>query len=391
MHRKSVGYGPSRLAVVGLAGSAAALLLPVLGVDLAAGPLLLALGGWLLVGAYVWYAVNIYDLRKTEQRITAVQMLTIPIAVVWVGTRFLDMLGADPVGAAIVLLPALAIGAISSFIALWLLSTLRQGALRLVGRHERRRRWPSVPWVVGSILAVSLVALASTASLPGTGDPAGLIRSVSEGLEIPELPQDPGIALSTTGRPVTAAPTLVSRQAAPAPSRAADPPITIARARATARQSAVDTAAIEQAVFSLTNQERQAQGLPALQWDAALASIARAHSQDMAANNYMSHTNLRGQDPTARAVAAGYQVRRSMGGGWYTAGIGENINMMPTGNVVGHGYVNNDPQSVARAMVQGWMNSPGHRENILRAQYARIGVGVAYDGTLYYYGTQNFI
>lgn len=391
MHRKSVGYGPSRLAVAGLAGSAAALLLPVLGVAPAAGPLLLALGGWLLVGAYVWYALNIYDLRKTEQRVTAVLMLTIPIAVVRVGKQFLDMLGADPVGAAIVLLPAVAIGAVGSFIALWLLSTLRRGALRLVGRHERHRRWPSVPWVVGSILAVSLVALASTASLPVTGDPAGLIRSVSEGLEVPELPQDPGIAISTTRSPVTAAPTLVSRPASPAPSRAAVPAITVVRAPATARPSAADTGAIEQAIFALTNQERQAQGLPALQWDSRLASIARAHSQDMATNDYMSHTNLRGQDPTARAVAAGYDVRRSLGGGWTTSGIGENIGMMPTGNVVGHGYVNNDPESVARAMVQAWMNSPGHRENILRTQYARIGVGVAYDGTLYYYGTQNFI
>ena len=391
MHRKSVGYGPSRLAVAGLACSVAALLLPVLGVDPAVGASLLTLGVWLLVGAYVWYAVNIYDLRKKEPRITAVLMLTIPIAVFWVGRPFLDMLGADPAGAAIVLIPALAIGAVVSFIALWLLSTLRRGALRLFGRHERRRRWPSVPWVVGCILAVSLFALVPTASLPGMEDPAGLIRSFSEGLELPELPQDPGMAISTTQRPVTMAPTLVSRQASPTPSRAVNPPITIARAPATARQSAADTGAIEQAVFSLTNQERQAQGLPALQWDAALASIARAHSQDMAANNYMSHTNLRGQDPTARAVAAGYDVRRSLGGGWTTSGIGENIDMMPTGNVIGHGYVNNDPQSVAQAMVQAWMNSPGHRENILRTQYARIGVGVAYDGTLYYYGTQNFI
>lgn len=391
MHRKNVGYGPSRLAVAGLAGSIAGLLLPAFSVDLDVGSSLLTLGAWLLVGAYLWYAVNIYDLRKKEPRITAVLMLTIPIAVVCVGTRFFDMLGADPLGATIVLVPALVLGAVGSFIALWLLSTLRRGALRLVGRHERRRRWPSVPWVVGCILAVSLFALASTASLPVTGDPAGLIRSFSEGLDIPELPQDPGIAISTTQRPVTTAPTLVSRQASPAPSRAADPPITFARAPATARQSAADTGAIEQAVFFLTNQERQAQGLPALQWDGALASVARAHSQDMAANNYMSHTNLRGRDPTARAVAAGYDVRRSLGGGRYTAGIGENINMMPTGNVLGQGYVNNDPQSVARAMVQGWMNSPGHRENILRTQYARIGVGVAYDGTLYYYGTQNFI
>jgi uncharacterized protein YkwD len=105
----------------------------------------------------------------------------------------------------------------------------------------------------------------------------------------------------------------------------------------------------------------------------------------------MSHTNLHGQDPTARAVAAGYSVQRSLGGGWYSTGIGENIDMMPTGNVVGHGYVNNDPQSVAQAMVTAWMNSPGHRANILHNQYARLGVGVAYDGRLYYYGTQNFI
>lgn len=391
MHRKNVGYGPSRLAVAGLAGSAAGLLLPVLGVDPAAGPVLMALGGWLLVGAYLWYAVNIYDLWKKKPRITAVLMLTIPVAVSWVGKRCIDMLGADPAGAAIVLLPALALGAVGSFIALWLLSTLRRGALRLAGRHERRRRRPSVPWVVGSVLAVSLLALASTASLPGTGDPAALVRSVSGGLEIPELPLDPGIAISTTRRPATAVPTLVGRQATPAASRAAAPPITLARAPVTARQPAADTGAIEQAVFSLANRERQAQGLPALQWDTGLASIARAHSQDMAAHNYMSHTNLRGQDPTARAVAAGYQVRRDLGGYRYSMGVGENIGMMPTGNVVGHGYVNNDPQSVARAMVQAWMDSPGHRENILRTQYARIGVGVAHDGALYYYGTQNFI
>ena len=391
MHRKSVGYGPSRLAGAGLAASATALLLPVLGVDLAAGPLLLALGGWLLAGAYAWYALNIYDLRKKEPRVTAVLMLAIPVAVTWVGQRSLAMLGADPIGAAVVLLPALAIGAVGSFVALWLLSSLRRGALRLAGRHERRRRWPSVPWVVGSILAVSLVALASTASLPGAGDPAGLVRSVSGGLEIPELPQDPGLALSTTRHPVTAAPTLAGRQATPAPSRAADPPITIVRAPATARQSAADTGAIEQAVFVLTNQERQAQGLPALQWDAALAAIARAHSQDMAANNYMSHTNLRGQDQTARAAASGYQIRRDLGGGRYRVGLAENIVSQPTGNVIGQGYVNNDPQSVAGAMMQGWMNSEGHRKNILDSQSVRLGVGVVYDGTLYYFGTQDFI
>lgn len=390
MHPKNVGYGPSRLALAGLAGTAAALLLPVLGLDPAVGASLLALGAWLLAGAYLWYAVNIYDLRKKEPRVTAVLMLAIPITASWVGTRVLETLGADPAGAATVLAPALAVGAVASFIALWLLSTVRRGAFRVLGRHERRRRWPSVPWVVGCLLAVSLLALAPAASLPAWDDPGGLARTVSGGLELPGLPQDPVIAFSTTQRQVTAAPTLAVREASPTPSRAPSSP-TIARAPGTVRQSATDTGAIEQAVVALTNQERRAQGLPALQWDGPLASVARAHSQDMAANSYMSHTNPRGQDPTARAVAAGYDVRRSLGGGWTTSGIGENIEMMPTGNVVGEGYVNNDPQSIAQAMVRGWMNSPGHRENILRAQYARIGVGVAYDGSLYYYGTQDFI
>lgn len=62
---------------------------------------------------------------------------------------------------------------------------------------------------------------------------------------------------------------------------------------------------------------------------------------------------------------------------------------MPTGNIIGIGYVSHDPDSIATAQVQSWMSSPGHRANILNPQYDRIGVGVAYDG-FYYLSTQNF-
>jgi len=391
MQRKSVGYGPSRLAIAGIACSIAGLLFPLFNIYPAASSSLLTLGVWILCCTYLWYALNIYDLRKKEPQITAVLMLTIPIVVSWVGKKFLEMLGADPSGAVVLLVPALTVGIVVSLIALWLLSILRRGTLRLFNQHERRRRWPSVPWVIGIIIMVSIYARSPTAVVPVMSDPTGLIQGLYEDSGIPGFLKDPVIAIPTIQQPIVAATTLLKPQASPAPSGADNSPTTIAHVPATVRQSAADIGAIEQAVFSLTNQERQTQGLPALQWDAALAWIARAHSQDMAANNYMSHTNLRGQDPTARAVAAGYDVRRSLGGGWTTSGIGENIDMMPTGNVIGHGYVNNDPQSVAQAMVQAWMNSPGHRENILRNQYARIGVGVAYDGTRYYYGTQNFI
>lgn len=146
---------------------------------------------------------------------------------------------------------------------------------------------------------------------------------------------------------------------------------------------------IELTIFVETNNQRTENGLSPLKLDDQLSSIARAHSADMAQNNFFSHTNLQGEDPTARAIRAGYNVNKYLGAGWYSNGIGENIDKMPTGNVEGMGYVSNDAKSVAKAVVESWMESPGHRENILNSQYDTIGVGVAYDGT-YYLCTQDF-
>jgi uncharacterized protein YkwD len=109
----------------------------------------------------------------------------------------------------------------------------------------------------------------------------------------------------------------------------------------------------------------------------------------MAQNGFFSHTNPAGEDPTARAERHDYPTRKPLGGGAYQVGIAENIAKMPTGNVVGVGYVAPDAESVAQALVQSWMDSPGHRQNILSDKPDRIGVGVAYDGT-YYLATQNF-
>ena len=142
-------------------------------------------------------------------------------------------------------------------------------------------------------------------------------------------------------------------------------------------------------IFEKTNAERRAYGLHDLTWDSSLANIAHEHSMDMAQNDFFSHVNLEGEDPTMRAIRQGYNVRKELGGGWYSEGIAENIGEMPTGNVIGIGYVSHDPDSIATAQVQSWMNSPGHRANILNPQYDRLGVGVAYDG-FYYRSTQNF-
>jgi len=152
----------------------------------------------------------------------------------------------------------------------------------------------------------------------------------------------------------------------------------------------VDTGEIELAIFKYTNEERVNAGVSQLKLDSKLSEVARLHSEDMATNNFFNHINLNGEDPTARAIRMRYNVHKELGGGWYSDGIAENIGKMPTGNVEGMGYISNDADSIARAQVESWMESPGHKANILDPQYDVIGVGVAYDGSLYYVCTQNF-
>ncbi len=153
--------------------------------------------------------------------------------------------------------------------------------------------------------------------------------------------------------------------------------------------NSVDIYEIESKIIYYTNQERKNKSLRELKLDSKLSDIARNHSKDMAENDFFSHTNLKGDGPDERAQKVGYNIKKELGGGSYQIGIGENIGMMPTGNVVGHGYISNNADSIAKAQVKSWMDSPGHRQNILDNSYDLIGVGVAYDGK-YYISTQNF-
>jgi uncharacterized protein YkwD len=125
--------------------------------------------------------------------------------------------------------------------------------------------------------------------------------------------------------------------------------------------------ATEQAVLDLVNAERAKVGCPALVANATLAQVARAHSQDMAAHNYFDHNGLDGSTPFTRMTAAGYR---------YSAAA-ENI---------AAGYAT--PQDV----MTGWMNSAGHRANILNCGLTQIGVGYASLSSSAYgsYWTQDF-
>lgn len=121
------------------------------------------------------------------------------------------------------------------------------------------------------------------------------------------------------------------------------------------------------AVIVLTNQHRRAAGCGDLTWDPALSTAAQRHAEDMAANNYFSHTSLNGARFTTRIRNAGYRYRQAA----------ENI-------AAG--------QTTPDEVVAGWMASPGHRANILNCRLQHIGIGYAHSGHSDYgsYWVQDF-
>ena len=136
----------------------------------------------------------------------------------------------------------------------------------------------------------------------------------------------------------------------------------------------------EDLIYVMTNQYREAAGLPPLDRVSKIDQIARSHSQDMAERNYFEHETPEGLDPTDRGNAAGYGCRKDYGS-YYTFGLGENI-FWHSGGWYG-------AERLAEEIMEGWMDSPGHRQNIMDPNYDRIGVGVAISGSVVY-ATQNF-
>lgn len=130
-----------------------------------------------------------------------------------------------------------------------------------------------------------------------------------------------------------------------------------------APNTSVTPSAIEKAVIDLTNAEREKVGLAPYKIDNQLVASARAKSNDMAINNYFAHDS-----PTYGS--AGDQLGQF---GVLFRGWGENL-------AKGH--------QDAEQVVAGWMDSPGHKENILHPKMTHIGVGYDADGN---YWTQHFI
>lgn len=125
----------------------------------------------------------------------------------------------------------------------------------------------------------------------------------------------------------------------------------------------IDQDAFEQDVIRLTNLEREKHGLQPLKLDLKLAEVARKKSQDMVTHHYFAH-----ESPT---FGSPFDMLKQFGVTYYSAG--ENIAR---------------GQTTPDEVVQAWMNSDGHRENILHPDFTHIGVGFIGKG---YYWTQQFI
>ena len=182
----------------------------------------------------------------------------------------------------------------------------------------------------------------------------------------PTLPTSPAPS-PTTGSPTTAPPTTVPPTTAPTPS--ARPTTTRPPAptpTTSPKPAPTGNAALEADVVRIVNEERAKAGCNTpLTADDRLIAAARGHSADMAARNYFSHTTPEGVQFATRITNAGYR--------W--SGAGENIAK---------------GQRTPADVMTSWMNSSGHRANILNCGFKNIGVGVAADAQGSLVWTQNF-
>ncbi len=131
-------------------------------------------------------------------------------------------------------------------------------------------------------------------------------------------------------------------------------------------------------VHQLVNEERRDHGLRHLSWNDKLAEAALNHSTDMASRGYFEHDSPEGHDSSWRYSQVGFSCSVVRGNMIY--GGGENLMFLE-----GHYGVD----KIATVTVDGWMNSPGHRENILTSYFQSEGIGVSISGNKIYL-TQNF-
>jgi hypothetical protein len=122
------------------------------------------------------------------------------------------------------------------------------------------------------------------------------------------------------------------------------------------RPSELRRGRIRELILCMHNEERARHGLPALEYETRLETAAQRHAEDMVARRFFAHETPEGLGPADRALRAGYPTKHYSSGENLAWGTG--LEASPV------------------EIVDGWMHSRGHRENILRNAFTQIGVGV---------------
>ncbi len=219
--------------------------------------------------------------------------------------------------------------------------------------------------------AAKPAATQPAATAPAAAKPAATTPAVTKpATPVATKPAAP-VVTQPAAKPAATQPVATQPAAKPATTPVAAKPATQTAAPSTSTTTPSNTTvsssnlSYEQKVAELVNIERQKAGLPALVFDSAVSNVARTKSKDMAANNYFAH-----QSPTYGS--AGDMLTR-FGIRW--SAWGENIA---------------SGQRTPEAVVTAWMNSSGHRANILSSNFSKIGVGYAVNSNGTPYWTQIF-
>jgi len=141
----------------------------------------------------------------------------------------------------------------------------------------------------------------------------------------------------------------------------------------------IDTEKIALEIHFEVNQVRELYGLNPLAWSDTIAEIAKKHSQDMSDRNYLSHISPEGNDVSDRFKQANFYCKKNLPNGDLLKG-GENLAELSNPN---------DLTGIGSRIVQSWMDSSSHRDNLLFKVYDTEGIGVVVSGGVLHI-TQNF-
>jgi uncharacterized protein YkwD len=229
---------------------------------------------------------------------------------------------------------------------------------------------PVLPVLVAVFLGASAAGTATLMAAPVDATQraqTALAASFVKANRVPERPGQPQAArpaapaqqtATATSAPVTEATKTEAAAPPPAATVTVSPPVTT-----TPEATSVPGNSTKQAerVVELVNTARAENGCAPLTVDARLTTAALAHSTDMATRDYFAHTTPEGVDFTERVRGAGY--------------------LSPGAENIARG------QQSAELVMKAWMDSPGHRANILNCELVAIGVALVPDG---FYWTQDF-